>query len=126
MKSSIRLLLIFARCMSSAFCQRAAAQSTKGSVAGKVTDNSGSVLQGAEIELQPGSITTASGTQGAYFINNLNPGTYTISITYVGFKLLMKRSEEHTSELQSPDHLVCRLLLEKNNTIPTFLHHAHT
>src|SRR5258708_37590246 len=26
---------------------------------------------------------------------------------------LSKRSEEHTSELQSPDHLVCRLLLEK-------------
>src|SRR5258708_20619076 len=26
-----------------------------------------------------------------------------------------KRSEEHTSELQSPDHLVCRLLLEKKN-----------
>src|SRR5947208_7868816 len=30
------------------------------------------------------------------------------------------RSEEHTSELQSPDHLVCRLLLEKKkNTINT-------
>src|SRR5258708_36286991 len=26
---------------------------------------------------------------------------------------LIERSEEHTSELQSPDHLVCRLLLEK-------------
>src|SRR5690625_6947369 len=26
------------------------------------------------------------------------------------------RSEEHTSELQSRGHLVCRLLLEKNNT----------
>src|SRR5258708_18036465 len=26
---------------------------------------------------------------------------------------LARRSEEHTSELQSPDHLVCRLLLEK-------------
>src|SRR5947208_8627818 len=26
---------------------------------------------------------------------------------------LLYRSEEHTSELQSPDHLVCRLLLEK-------------
>src|SRR5690348_18186000 len=25
------------------------------------------------------------------------------------------RSEEHTSELQSPVHLVCRLLLEKKN-----------
>src|SRR5690348_18059963 len=28
-------------------------------------------------------------------------------------KLRMQRSEEHTSELQSPVHLVCRLLLEK-------------
>src|SRR5258708_21693536 len=28
------------------------------------------------------------------------------------------RSEEHTSELQSPDHLVCRLLLEKKKTTP--------
>src|SRR5258708_28997593 len=27
--------------------------------------------------------------------------------------LTRRRSEEHTSELQSPDHLVCRLLLEK-------------
>src|SRR5258708_22042069 len=32
------------------------------------------------------------------------------------------RSEEHTSELQSPDHLVCRLLLEKKNHI-TYNHH---
>src|SRR5207244_9675578 len=28
-------------------------------------------------------------------------------------KEAIARSEEHTSELQSPDHLVCRLLLEK-------------
>src|SRR5258708_39269046 len=28
-------------------------------------------------------------------------------------ELSSNRSEEHTSELQSPDHLVCRLLLEK-------------
>src|SRR5207244_13185168 len=28
-------------------------------------------------------------------------------------RLFPNRSEEHTSELQSPDHLVCRLLLEK-------------
>src|SRR5258708_30400814 len=27
-----------------------------------------------------------------------------------------ERSEEHTSELQPPDHLVCRLLLEKKKT----------
>src|SRR5258708_20196896 len=37
----------------------------------------------------------------------------------------LKRSEEHTSELQSPDHLVCRLLLEKKKKNPIKLH-THT
>src|SRR5258708_27238398 len=32
-------------------------------------------------------------------------------------RALLARSEEHTSELQSPDHLVCRLLLEKKKTL---------
>src|SRR5437762_11895553 len=32
--------------------------------------------------------------------------------------LVPPRSEEHTSELQSPMYLVCRLLLEKKNTVP--------
>src|SRR5438552_11260480 len=46
-----------------------------------------------------------------------------ISVTDCTFRLkaagsavvapMARRSEEHTSELQSPDHLVCRLLLEK-------------
>src|SRR5437764_10661257 len=31
--------------------------------------------------------------------------------------MLAYRSEEHTSELQSPMYLVCRLLLEKKNTV---------
>src|SRR5437879_10261929 len=33
------------------------------------------------------------------------------------FGVVRKRSEEHTSELQSPMYLVCRLLLEKKNNI---------
>src|SRR3712207_7081496 len=33
------------------------------------------------------------------------------------------RSEEHTSELQSRQYLVCRLLLEKKNTILSLLYH---
>src|SRR5258708_11936755 len=33
-----------------------------------------------------------------------------------GDHLARNRSEEHTSELQSPDHLVCRLLLGKNRS----------
>src|SRR5258708_30946209 len=35
-------------------------------------------------------------------------------------KMKLVRSEEHTSELQSPDHLVCRLLLEKKNHTGSF------
>src|SRR5258708_21094244 len=34
------------------------------------------------------------------------------------------RSEEHTSELQSPDHLVCRLLLEKKKNTDAHTHDA--
>src|SRR5690625_6087670 len=35
---------------------------------------------------------------------------------YLGTVVPQRRSEEHTSELQSRGHLVCRLLLAKNNT----------
>src|SRR5437899_7462227 len=34
----------------------------------------------------------------------------------VGLAIILARSEEHTSELQSLRHLVCRLLLEKKKT----------
>src|SRR3712207_7357603 len=34
----------------------------------------------------------------------------------VGWRMLLNRSEEHTSELQSRQYLVCRLLLEKKKT----------
>src|SRR5258708_31781939 len=45
-----------------------------------------------------------------------------IKVSIRGRLLTLMRSEEHTSELQSPDHLVCRLLLEKKKqtkTMPT-------
>src|SRR5689334_23987638 len=43
----------------------------------------------------------------------------------VGARYALCRSEEHTSELQSQFHLVCRLLLEKKNTRPELpLHRA--
>src|SRR5256885_7030384 len=39
-----------------------------------------------------------------------------LAATVAGLKLV-SRSEEHTSELQSPCNLVCRLLLEKNKEL---------
>src|SRR3712207_8372632 len=37
-----------------------------------------------------------------------------------------QRSEEHTSELQSRQYLVCRLLLEKKKKIPNLLYYLNT
>src|SRR5258708_20495370 len=51
-------------------------------------------------------------------LNNPCRDAGTIPMTFHGWIAFRatKRSEEHTSELQSPDHLVCRLLLEKKKT----------
>src|SRR5690348_17698383 len=38
----------------------------------------------------------------------------------------LRRSEEHTSELQSPVHLVCRLLLEKKKHLKEINHYVLT
>src|SRR5690625_6011803 len=54
-----------------------------------------------------------------------NPKKFFIPISLVlAILALLRRSEEHTSELQSRGHLVCRLLLEKKNkTIGPEAHH---
>src|SRR5256884_5053052 len=49
------------------------------------------------------------------------PPAFEISRTQTCSSTGMLRSEEHTSELQSRLHLVCRLLLEKKKNIPYHL-----
>src|SRR5258705_8985884 len=48
-------------------------------------------------------------------------------VTIIGTSMggLMARSEEHTSELQSLRHLVCRLLLEKKKKMSEFSIHSN-
>src|SRR5258708_5728786 len=55
-------------------------------------------------------ISSATGVQ-PYYIGKPNPLMMRTALRKLG------RSEEHTSELQSPDHLVCRLLLEKKKNL---------
>src|SRR5689334_23807955 len=55
----------------------------------------------------PGPPRSARWPQSAYFCS-----------AYSADKKYADRSEEHTSELQSQFHLVCRLLLEKKKSIP--------
>src|SRR5437870_10576608 len=70
-------------------------------VSGTVTDQSGARLPGAEVtatQTETGLVRSViSNETGSYALPSLPTG----------------RSEEHTSELQSRGHLVCRLLLEK-------------
>src|SRR5258708_25852850 len=75
-------------------------------------------MKQALYEQQRGTLVTGRQTRLADYLNQwlderkkpvLKP------LSYVVYRdvLDLHRSEEHTSELQSPDHLVCRLLLEK-------------
>ena len=59
--------------------------SGNGSVAGTVKDATGAVLPGAQIVLQPTATTTAANAQGDFSIQNVKPGSYTITISDVGF-----------------------------------------
>src|SRR5947208_11638292 len=56
------------------------------------------------------SINGSSVNQGSALPTGVN--CKMIGAAVIGLPLDQGRSEEHTSELQSPDHLVCRLLLE--------------
>src|SRR5258708_26474169 len=58
---------------------------------------------------------TSISSGGEYFSDFLPKLKFEI---VVADNRVRRRSEEHTSELQSPDHLVCRLLLEKKKPTP--------
>src|SRR5881409_359968 len=64
----------------------AQAQSGKGAIAGHVTDSSGGALIGAQAAVQPGGVNVASDGRGQFFVNDLDPGSYTVTVTYVGFE----------------------------------------
>src|SRR5882757_7354684 len=89
MSNGKKILLALAAIV--AFALPSLAQERKGSISGRVADNSGGVLQGARIELHPIGAIAASNIQGEFFINDVTPGTFTVSITYVGFKDFTKQ-----------------------------------
>src|SRR2546422_8437662 len=69
--------------------------------------------------------------QNNEFMEALRDRTVKIDIPYIAkltdeIKVYEKRSEEHTSELQSRLHLVCRLLLEKKKKKTTQKSHTYS
>jgi TonB-dependent receptor len=57
----------------------------KGAIGGLVTDSSGSILQGAQAEIKPAGGSVSTGDQGTFYVNDLAPGAYTVTVKYVGF-----------------------------------------
>jgi TonB-dependent receptor len=72
---------------------RTPAQARKGTITGMVSDKSGGVLKGAQISLEPEAQTVASDVLGQFHINDLEPGKYTLTVTYVGFSAFTKEVE---------------------------------
>jgi TonB-dependent receptor len=67
------------------------AQGGSGSISGRVTDVSGAVLQGAQVDLQPKAAASAvTNQQGEFTILNLPAGNYTVTVSYVGFAAFTK------------------------------------
>jgi TonB-dependent receptor len=56
-----------------------------GAINGTVKDTTGAVLQGAQIVLAPSGATAASDSQGHFSIRDIRPGSYTATVSYVGF-----------------------------------------
>src|SRR5882757_4159668 len=69
---------------------RAFAQSDKGSIQGRVTDSSNAVLQGASVTIMPGGMHAVTNTEGEYAIVGLTPGSYTVTVSFVGLKEFVK------------------------------------
>jgi len=61
------------------------AQSNRGFIAGRVTDASGAVLQGARVDLPVAAVSTVSNEQGEFSFSGMAPGSYQLTISFVGF-----------------------------------------
>ena len=66
------------------------AQSSMGTISGRVTDESGAVVPGAKVELKSESTNVTAGTEsnsaGFYVFPNVLPGSYLLTVTATGFK----------------------------------------
>jgi len=61
------------------------AQEHNAMITGTATDPDHDVLPSAPVKLDPGNISVATNGQGEFTITNLAPGTYTVTVTYIGF-----------------------------------------
>ena len=77
------------------------AQTTSGTITGRVTDTTGAVISGASVQLANQqtnvSQTARASNNGSFVFADVEPGTYSITVQATGFKTLVKRDLELTA-----------------------------
>ncbi|HUY94874.1 MAG TPA: carboxypeptidase regulatory-like domain-containing protein, partial [Terracidiphilus sp.] len=66
------------------------AQAARGAISGTLTDPAGAVLKGAQVSIPAKGLLVSTDEQGRFFLSGLQPGDYTISVSYIGFQTLTK------------------------------------
>ncbi len=79
------------------------ANAQSATLSGTVTDTSQGALPGARISLNPLGASTVSGSQGQYTVRGIAPGTYTLTVSYVGFSTYQKSVTVTDSQVTSMD-----------------------
>lgn len=88
MKQIVRaffLLLLFASVGNTAIADEKANIAKQGTVRGRIIDASKQTLPGASIYIEKLHTGVTSDANGFYTFSNLNPGTYTVKVSYVGY-----------------------------------------
>ena len=83
-------LLIAAFMICFGIATAARAQNQAGSISGTLTDSAGAVLRGAEVSIPAKGMNVSTDEQGRFFFYGLQPGDYSISVSYIGFQNLTK------------------------------------
>jgi TonB-dependent receptor len=81
----IKRAMLLALAAIAAFAPCLNAQTEHGSVTGLLTDSSGGAIYGAAVTLDPTGAKTATNRLGTYTFADVAPGTYTVSVSFVGF-----------------------------------------
>lgn len=94
------------------------AQNQTGSISGTLTDPAGAVLRGAQVSIPAKGLIVSTDQQGRFFFSGLQPGSYTISVSYIGFEKSTKTVTVNPGATATAD-LELQVASQKQNVLVT-------
>ncbi|MFQ6115227.1 MAG: carboxypeptidase regulatory-like domain-containing protein, partial [bacterium] len=90
-----------------------------GTIAGKVTDEDGNPLAGANVEIVGTSMGAATSNDGTYLISNVAAGSYTLKTTYLGFEEMTMEVKVAAGETATVDFALAETTLYGETVVVT-------